>query len=71
MSAEALARLENARWLAAERASKKVEAEIDRLHMAIDDAIDAWEIVKLPEARDEERDLRELTNHIMGARYGR
>ena len=71
MSAEALARINMAEWHAAERASEEVEACYTRLFEAIEAAEDAWGVLKMPEARDAERDLRALSRAMWVANYGR
>lgn len=71
MSAEALARLATAQWHAAEAASTKVEVAITALFNAIEQAEDAWALCKFGEARDEERDLRNLSKALWVANYGR
>tara|TARA_R110000868_G_scaffold181439_4_gene422393 strand:- start:7979 stop:8194 length:216 start_codon:yes stop_codon:yes gene_type:complete len=71
MSAEALARLATAQWLAAEAACDDVEAAITNLFDAIEAAELAWGPVRLPEAREAERDLRNLSKALWVANYGR
>jgi len=71
MSAEALARLAMAEWHAAEAASATVEATIINLFLAIELAEDAWALCKFGEARDAERDLRNLSKALWVANYGR
>ena len=71
MSAEALARMANAEWLAAEAASTAVEAAISNLFAAIEAAEDAWAPLNFGEARDAERDLRNLCCALWAANYGR
>lgn len=71
MSIEALARINMAEWHAAERASDDVEAAITALFAAIEAAEDAWAPLKFGEARDAERDLRNLSKALWVANYGR
>jgi hypothetical protein len=71
MSAEALARLATAQWVAAEAASTRVEFALNALFYAIEQAEDAWALCKFGEARDEERDLRNLSKALWVANYGR
>jgi len=71
MSAEALARLDMAEWDAAEAASTKVEFALNALFDAIEHAEDAWALCKFGEARDEERELRNLSKALWVANYGR
>jgi hypothetical protein len=71
MSAEALARLDLSEWTAAEAASTKVEVAISALFDAIEQAEDAWSLCKFGEARDAERDLRNLSKALWVANYGR
>jgi len=71
MSAEELARLDMAEWDAAERASSKVEETISALFSAIEQAEDAWALCKFGEARDAEKDLRNLSKALWVANYGR
>ena len=71
MSAEALARLDLSEWTAAEAASTKVEVAIGNLFDAIEAAEDAWSLCKFGEARDAERDLRNLSKALWVANYGR
>lgn len=71
MSTEALARMGMAEWDAAEAASTKVEEAISNLFTAIEAAEDAWAVCKFGEARDAERDLRNLSKALWVANYGR
>ena len=71
MSAEALARLANLNWDRAEAASTAVEVAIGNLFDAIEQAEDAWSLCKFGEARDAERDLRNLSKALWVANYGR
>jgi hypothetical protein len=71
MSAEALARLDLSEWDAAERAMDGVEAAITALFGAIEQAEEAWALCKFGEARDAERDLRNLSKALWVANYGR
>jgi hypothetical protein len=71
MSAEALARLDMSEWAAAEAASTAVEVAITALFTAIEAAEDAWAPLKFGEARDAERDLRNLSKALWIANYGR
>jgi len=71
MSAEALARLDMAKWDAAEAASTAVAVAISNLFTAIEAAEDAWSLCKFGEARDEERGLRNLSKALWVANYGR
>lgn len=71
MSAEALARMGMAEWDAAEAANTAVEAAITALFAAIEAAEDAWAPLKFGEARDAERDLRNLSKALWVANYGR
>jgi phosphoribosylformylglycinamidine (FGAM) synthase-like enzyme len=69
MSAKALARL--AEWHAAEAASTAVEAAITALFAAIETAENAWAPLNFGEARDAERDLRNLSEALWVVNYGR
>jgi hypothetical protein len=71
MSAEALARINMAQWHAAETASTAVEAAITALFAAIETAENAWAPLNFGEARDAERDLRNLCCALWTANYGR
>ena len=71
MSAEALSRLDMSEWDAAEKAMDGVEKAISDLFDAIEAAEDAWAPLKFGEARDAERDLRNLSKALWVANYGR
>jgi hypothetical protein len=71
MSAEALARLDMSEWDAAEAANTAVEKAISDLFDAIEHAEDAWSLCKFGEARDAERELRNLSKALWVANYGR
>jgi hypothetical protein len=71
MSAEALARLDLSEWDAAEAANTAVEEAISKLFDAIEAAEDAWSLCKFGEARDAERELRNLSKALWVANYGR
>jgi predicted secreted Zn-dependent protease len=71
MSAEALGRVNMAQWHAAEAASTEVEAAITALFAAIETAEDAWAPLNFGEARDAERDLRNLSKALWMVNYGR
>jgi hypothetical protein len=71
MSAEALACSNMAQWDAAEAANTVVEEAISNLFAAIEAAEDAWSLCKFGEARDAERDLRNLSKALWVANYGR
>lgn len=71
MSTEALARMGMAEWDAAEAANTAVEEAISNLFAAIEAAEDAWSLCKFGEARDAERDLRNLSKALWVANYGR
>jgi hypothetical protein len=70
MSAEALAKLDLSEWTAAEKAMDGVEKAINNLFDAIEAAEDAWSLCKFGEARDAERELRNLSKALWIANYG-
>jgi hypothetical protein len=71
MSAEALERLANINWDRAEASSTRVEKAIGYLFDAIEQAEADWALCKFGEARDAERDLRNLSKALWIANYGR
>lgn len=71
MSAEALTRLANLNWDRAEAASTRVEVAVGHLFDLIESAEADWALCKFGEARDAERDLRNLSKALWVANYGR
>lgn len=71
MNSEAVARINMAEWHAAEAASTAVEAAIAALFDAIEQAEEAWALCEFGEARDAEKDLRNLSKSLWVANYGR
>jgi hypothetical protein len=71
VSAEALARINEANLLAAEAASDKVEAAISSLYDAIEAALDAWTEVQGMDSHIELRELNEAGDALMAVKYER
>lgn len=71
MSAEALARLAAANLLAAEAASDEVVTYIGMLFDKIDDAINAWQEVRVMDSHIELRELKQAGYALRNVKYER